>query len=62
MESLIFLRVMQGALGAPAMGLGLVLLYEAITARPRGLALGGILLVGSRGPTICPTLAEIFSG
>jgi MFS family permease len=62
MESLIFLRVMQGALGAPAMGIGIVLLYEAFPARQRGLAMGLILLVGSLGPTIGPTLAEIFSG
>jgi DHA2 family multidrug resistance protein len=56
MGSLIFFRVMQGALGAPAMGLGLVFLYEAFPARQRGLAMGLVLLVGSLGPTIGPTL------
>ncbi|MCZ6875529.1 MAG: DHA2 family efflux MFS transporter permease subunit [bacterium] len=56
MGSLIFFRVMQGALGAPAMGLGLVFLYEAFPAKQRGLAMGLVLLVGSLGPTIGPTL------
>ncbi len=56
MESLIFFRVMQGALGAPAMGIGIVLLYEAFPARQRGLAMGLVLLIGSLGPTIGPTL------
>lgn len=56
MESLIFFRVMQGALGAPAMGIGIVLLYEAFPARQRGLAMGMVLLIGSLGPTIGPTL------
>ncbi len=54
--SLIFFRVLQGALGAPAMGMGLVLLYEAFPARQRGLAMGLVLLVGSLGPTIGPSL------
>ncbi len=56
MESLIFFRVLQGALGAPAMGIGIVLLYEAFPAQQRGLAMGLVLLVGSLGPTIGPTL------
>lgn len=56
MGSLIFFRIMQGALGAPAMGLGLVFLYEAFPAKQRGLAMGLVLLVGSLGPTIGPTL------
>ncbi len=55
-ESLIFFRVLQGALGAPAMGIGVVLLYEAFPARQRGMAMGLILLVGSLGPTIGPSL------
>ncbi len=54
--SLIFFRVLQGALGAPAMGMGLVLLYEAFPARQRGLAMGLVLLIGSLGPTIGPSL------
>ena len=56
MESLIFFRIMQGALGAPAMGIGIVLLYEAFPAHQRGMAMGLVLLVGSLGPTIGPTL------
>ena len=55
-ESLIFFRVLQGALGAPAMGIGVVLLYEAFPANQRGMAMGLILLVGSLGPTIGPSL------
>ena len=56
MESLIFFRVMQGALGAPAMGIGIVLLYEAFPSHQRGMAMGLVLLVGSLGPTIGPTV------
>lgn len=56
MGSLIFFRVLQGTLGAPAMGLGLVFLYEAFPPQQRGLAMGLVLLVGSLGPTIGPTL------
>jgi DHA2 family multidrug resistance protein len=56
MGSLIFFRVLQGVLGAPALGLGVVLLYEAFPARQRGMALGLVLLIGSLGPTIGPTL------
>jgi EmrB/QacA subfamily drug resistance transporter len=55
-ESLIFFRILQGALGAPAMGIGMVILYEAFPARQRGMAMGLILLVGSLGPTIGPSL------
>lgn len=55
-ESLIFFRVMQGALGAPAMGIGMVLLYEAFPPQQRGMAMGLVLLVGSLGPTIGPSL------
>ena len=54
-ESLIVFRILQGALGAPAMGIGMVLLYEAFPARQRGMAMGLILLVGSLGPTIGPS-------
>lgn len=55
-ESLIFFRIMQGVLGAPAMGMGMVLIYEAFPAKQRGMAMGLILLVGSLGPTIGPSL------
>ncbi len=55
-ESLILFRILQGALGAPAMGMGMVLIYEAFPARQRGMAMGLILLVGSLGPTIGPSL------
>lgn len=55
-ESLIFFRILQGALGAPAMGIGMVILYEAFPARQRGMAMGLIILVGSLGPTIGPSL------
>ena len=51
-----FFRVMQGALGAPAMGIGMVLLYEAFPPKERGMAMGLVLLVGSLGPTIGPSL------
>lgn len=54
--SLVFFRVLQGALGAPAMGIGIVLLYETFPAHQRGLAMGLVLLVGSLGPTIGPSL------
>lgn len=55
-ESLIVFRVLQGALGAPAMGIGMVILYEVFPAQQRGMAMGLILLVGSLGPTIGPSL------
>jgi EmrB/QacA subfamily drug resistance transporter len=55
-EFLIVFRILQGALGAPAMGIGMVILYEAFPAQQRGLAMGLILLVGSLGPTIGPSL------
>ncbi|GIX47133.1 MAG: MFS transporter [Candidatus Tectimicrobiota bacterium] len=55
-ESLIVFRILQGALGAPAMGMGMVLLYEAFPPHQRGLAMGLLLLVGSLGPTIGPSL------
>ncbi len=55
-ESLILFRILQGALGAPAMGMSMVLIYEAFPARQRGMAMGLILLVGSLGPTIGPSL------
>jgi DHA2 family multidrug resistance protein len=54
--SLVFFRIVQGTLGAPAMGLGLVFLYEAFPAKQRGLAMGLVLLVASLGPTIGPSL------
>jgi EmrB/QacA subfamily drug resistance transporter len=54
--SLIFFRVLQGALGAPAVGIGLVLLYETFPAKQRGMAMGLVILVGSLGPTIGPSL------
>lgn len=55
-ESLVFFRVLQGVLGAPAMGIGMVILYETFPSRQRGMAMGLILLVGSLGPTIGPSL------
>jgi EmrB/QacA subfamily drug resistance transporter len=55
-ESLIAFRILQGALGAPATGIGMVIIYEAFPARQRGMAMGLILLVASLGPTIGPSL------
>lgn len=54
--SLIVFRVLQGALGAPAVGIGMVLLYETFPAKQRGMAMGLVILVGSLGPTIGPSL------
>ena len=51
-ESLIAFRVLQGLLGAPAMAVGMVILYEAFPPYRRGLAMGLLILVASLGPTI----------
>jgi len=51
-ESLIMFRVLQGALGAPVMAVGMVIMYEAFPPYRRGLAMGLIILVASLGPTI----------
>jgi EmrB/QacA subfamily drug resistance transporter len=56
LESLIFFRVMQGLSAAPAQVTGMVILYEAFPAGQRGLVLGLLLLAGSLGPTIGPSL------
>jgi DHA2 family multidrug resistance protein len=52
MASLIFFRILQGAIGAQVMGLGMVMLYEAFPVHQRGLAMGLFILVASLGPTI----------
>ncbi|MGE3540993.1 MAG: DHA2 family efflux MFS transporter permease subunit [Candidatus Tectimicrobiota bacterium] len=52
MASLIVFRVIQGALGAQVMGLGMVMLYEAFPPHQRGLAMGLFILVASLGPTL----------
>lgn len=56
LESLIFFRVLQGLGAAPAQVTGMVILYEAFPAGQRGLVLGLIILAGSLGPTIGPSL------
>lgn len=56
LESLIFFRVLQGLGAAPAQVTGMVILYETFPAGQRGLVLGLILLAGSLGPTIGPSL------
>jgi DHA2 family multidrug resistance protein len=56
LESLIFFRVIQGLGAAPAQVTGMVILYEVFPLRQRGLVLGLLLLAGSLGPTIGPTL------
>ena len=56
LESLIFFRVIQGIGAAPAQVTGMVILYEVFPVRQRGLVLGLLLLAGSMGPTIGPTL------
>ena len=56
LESLIFFRVIQGIGAAPAQVTGMVILYEVFPLRQRGLVLGLLLLAGSMGPTIGPTL------
>jgi EmrB/QacA subfamily drug resistance transporter len=52
MESLIAFRVVQGALGASVMSIGMVLLYEAFPTEQRGLAMGLFIMVASLGPTL----------
>ena len=52
LESLIFFRILQGALGAPVMAVGMVILYESFPPHRQGLAMGLIILVASLGPTI----------
>jgi MFS transporter, DHA2 family, multidrug resistance protein len=56
LESLIVFRVVQGIGAAPAQVTGMVILYEIFPTRQRGLVLGLLLLAGSMGPTIGPTL------
>jgi MFS family permease len=56
LEALIFFRVIQGIGAAPAQVTGMVILYEIFPSRQRGLVLGLLLLAGSMGPTIGPTL------
>jgi EmrB/QacA subfamily drug resistance transporter len=56
LESLVFFRVVQGLGAAPAQVTGMVILYEAFPLNQRGLVLGLLLLAGSMGPTIGPSL------
>jgi EmrB/QacA subfamily drug resistance transporter len=56
LESLIFFRIIQGLGAAPAQVTGMVILYEAFPPGQRGLVLGLLLLAGSLGPTIGPSL------
>jgi DHA2 family multidrug resistance protein len=56
LESLLFFRVIQGLGAAPAQVTGMVILYEAFPVGQRGLVLGLMLLAGSLGPTIGPSL------
>jgi MFS transporter, DHA2 family, multidrug resistance protein len=56
LESLIVFRVIQGLGAAPAQVTGMVILYEVFPVRQRGLVLGLLLLAGSMGPTIGPSL------
>jgi len=56
LESLIFFRVLQGIGAAPAQVTGMIILYEAFPPGQRGLVLGLLLLAGSLGPTIGPSL------
>jgi DHA2 family multidrug resistance protein len=56
LESLIFFRVIQGLGAAPAQVTGMVILYEVFPVRQRGLVLGLLLLAGSMGPTIGPSV------
>jgi DHA2 family multidrug resistance protein len=56
LPSLICFRVLQGLGAAPAQVTGMVILYEAFPPRQRGLVLGLLLLAGSLGPTIGPSL------
>ena len=56
LPSLICFRVLQGLGAAPAQVTGMVILYEAFPPSQRGLVLGLLLLAGSLGPTIGPSL------
>src|SRR6266446_8635141 len=56
LESLICFRVLQGIGAAPAQVAGMIILYEAFPPGQRGLVLGLLLLAGSLGPTIGPSL------
>ena len=56
LESLICFRVLQGIGAAPAQVTGMIILYEAFPPGQRGLVLGLLLLAGSLGPTIGPSL------
>jgi DHA2 family multidrug resistance protein len=56
LESLIVFRVVQGLGAAPAQVTSMVILYEVFPVRQRGLVLGLLLLAGSMGPTIGPSL------
>jgi MFS transporter, DHA2 family, multidrug resistance protein len=51
-ESLIVFRIVQGAVGASVMTLGMVMLYEAFPPEQRGLAMGLGLMVAALGPTL----------
>lgn len=55
-ESLICFRILQGLGAAPAQVTGMIILYEAFPPGQRGLVLGLLLLAGSLGPTIGPSL------
>lgn len=57
-ESLILFRVLQGALGAPVMAVGMVILYDAYPPHRRGSAMGLLILAASLGPTI----GQLFGG
>lgn len=56
LESLICFRILQGLGAAPAQVTGMIILYEAFPPGQRGLVLGLLLLAGSLGPTIGPSL------
>src|SRR4029453_16742214 len=56
LESLICFRVLQGLGAAPAQVTGMIMLYEGFPPGQRGLVLGLLLLAGSLGPTIGPSL------
>jgi MFS family permease len=51
-ESLIAFRILQGAVGAAVMSIGMVILYEAFPPEQRGLAMGLFIMVASLRPTL----------
>ena len=61
MESLIAFRVVQGAVGASVMSIGMVLLYEAFPTEQRGLAMGLFIMVASHGLPERGAFGMIFS-